>query len=227
MIATRRRTVPEMRAINRRSVIRVGVAAGRTFGFAACGNATETGVENLIESQGGGDVDVDLNGDGGFAVQTEEGGMSIDEDGNFVITDADGSVVTGNADSENGEFNMESDEGSFSSGSTTELPEEWPSEIPHARFAGDRQRQRHLLRHRAGDHGHRDRRGRDLRRELWRCPRGRGFRRAVDIRHRRDTINNVYERQRGPSAVIYFGESSDSQVTVSVYSNVADVDLTH
>ena len=103
---------------------------GIVLSLTACDNASETGIEKLIESQGGGDVDLDLDKDGGFSVQTEEGGMSIDEDGNFVITDANGSVVTGNADSETGEFVVESDDGSFSSGSTTELPEEWPSEIP-------------------------------------------------------------------------------------------------
>ncbi len=93
-------------------------------------SAAESGIESLIESQGGGDVDLDLDGDGGFSVQTEEGGMSIDEDGNFVITDENGSVVTGNADAESGEFNVETDDGSFSSGSTNEIPDNWPSEVP-------------------------------------------------------------------------------------------------
>ncbi len=102
-------------------------AAG--LALTACGNATETGIEQLIESQGGGNVDLDLDG-GGFSMQTEEGGMTIDEDGNFVITDADGNVVTGGADAETGEFNVESDDGEFSMGSTTEIPEQWPSEIP-------------------------------------------------------------------------------------------------
>jgi hypothetical protein len=103
---------------------------GIAIGFSACGNATESGVEQLIESQGGGDVDLDLDGDGGFSVQTEEGGMSIDEDGNFVITDADGSVVTGNADSETGGFTAESEDGSFRIDASGEIPEEWPSDVP-------------------------------------------------------------------------------------------------
>jgi hypothetical protein len=103
---------------------------GIAVGFTACGNATESGVEQLIESQGGGDVDLDLDGDGGFSVQTEEGGMSIDEDGNFVITDADGSVVTGNADSETGGFTAESEDGSFRIDASGEIPEEWPSDVP-------------------------------------------------------------------------------------------------
>ena len=112
-----------------RTVITLG-AAGFALVLTACGNATESGIEELIESQGGGDVDLDLDGDGGFSVQTEEGGMTIDEDGNFVITDADGSVVTGDVDTESGEVNIESEDGSFRSGATTELPDEWPGEIP-------------------------------------------------------------------------------------------------
>ena len=116
------------------TIARLGIAigaAGIVIGFTGCGgDATESGVEQLIESQGGGDVDLDLDGDGGFSVQTEEGGMSIDEDGNFVITDADGSVVTGNADSESGEFTAESEDGSFRIDASGEIPEEWPSDVP-------------------------------------------------------------------------------------------------
>ncbi len=106
------------------------VAAGCALFFVACGDSAETGIEQLIESQGGGDVDLDLDGDGGFSVQTEEGGMTIDEDGNFVITDADGSVVTGDVDSESGEFNVETEDGNFSSGATSELPDNWPGDVP-------------------------------------------------------------------------------------------------
>lgn len=106
------------------------VTAGLVIALTACGNATESGVERLIESQGGDEVDVDLDGDGGFSVQTEDGGMSIDEDGNFVITDADGSTVTGNADSESGDFTAESDDGSFRIDTSGEIPDEWPSDVP-------------------------------------------------------------------------------------------------
>jgi hypothetical protein len=103
---------------------------GIVIAFTACGDSTESSVEELIESESGGDVDLDLDDDGGFSVQTEEGGMSIDEDGNFVITDADGSVVTGNADSESGGFTAESDDGSFRIDASGEIPEEWPSDVP-------------------------------------------------------------------------------------------------
>ncbi len=115
------------RNLRTHTLIVVG-AAGFALAFSACGDAAESGLEQLVESQGGGDVDLDVDGDGdgGFSMQTEEGGMTIDEDGNFIITDADGSVVTGNADAESGELTVESEDGSFSSGATTELPEEWP-----------------------------------------------------------------------------------------------------
>jgi len=105
-------------------------AAALALGFTGCGDSSESSVEKLIESQSGGDVDVDLNGDNGVSIQTEEGGMSIDEDGNFVITDADGSVVTGNAGGEDGSFSAESDDGSFRVDASGGIPDEWPSDVP-------------------------------------------------------------------------------------------------
>lgn len=114
-----------------RSRLHVGgliFAATGLLTLSACGAATETGLERLIESQAGGDVDLDF--DGGFSVQTEEGGISIDEDGNFVVTDADGSVVSGNVNAEDGSFSAESEDGSFSSRTGSELPEEWPRVVP-------------------------------------------------------------------------------------------------
>jgi hypothetical protein len=113
---------------SRRAALALGLAV---IGLTACGDSgTETGIEELIESQGGGDVDVDLQGEGGFSVQTEEGGVSIDEEGNMVITDADGSTVTGNIDGESGEMNVESEDGSFRVDVSGEVPEEWPDEVP-------------------------------------------------------------------------------------------------
>lgn len=125
----------------------IALGAGIVLLASACSGAAESGIEKLIEQQGGGDVQLDLDSDGGFSIQTEEGGMSIDEDGNFVITGEDGEVITGNADGdgnfniesdegtitgseENGDINIESDEGSLTISSGSDLPSEWPSDVP-------------------------------------------------------------------------------------------------
>lgn len=134
---------------NSRSAVGTILLVGVTAVIAAgCGDSAENGIEQLIESQGGGDVELDLGGDGdGFSIETEDGSMTIDGDGNFVITDESGNTVVGNADDEGnvvvesedgemtidgdeGEFNMESDDGSFSMSSDGTLPEEWPSDVP-------------------------------------------------------------------------------------------------
>jgi len=113
-----------------RGTLTVLGAVALAIGVAGCGSSSENSVEKLIESQSGGDVDVDLSGDDGFSIQTEDGSMSMDADGNFVITDADGSVVTGNAGTEDGSFSAESDDGSFRVDASGEIPEEWPSDVP-------------------------------------------------------------------------------------------------
>jgi hypothetical protein len=105
------------------------MAAGVTVMLSACSDAAETGIEQLIEQQGGGNVDIDSD-DGSFSIQTEDGSMTVDENGNFVITDENGETITGNADGEDGSFAVESEDGSFSSGSTSELPEDWPADVP-------------------------------------------------------------------------------------------------
>jgi len=193
-------------------------AAGCTLAFTACGNATESGIEKLIESQGGGDVDLDLDGDGGFSVQTEEGGMSIDEDGNFIITDADGSVVTGNADAETGEFNVESEDGSFSAGATTELPEQWPGDIPEpnglaitsATVIDSDTEQAITVSGSVEDDGFVESYASALE--------SAGF--NEDSTFKSDgTINNAYSNDTWTIGVVYFGDQSENQVIVSVYSN--------
>jgi hypothetical protein len=139
--------------------------AGIALVAASCGGSTESGIEELIEQQGGGTADLDF--DDGFSIQTEEGGMTIDEDGNFVITGKDGEVITGSADDEgnfsiegengevitgsaddegnfsiegddgtitgseeDGEFNVEGEDGSLTISSGSEMPSEWPSDVP-------------------------------------------------------------------------------------------------
>lgn len=205
------------RTNTRRPLILLGVA-GCTLALTACGNATESGIEKLIESQGGGDVDLDLDGDGGFSMQTEEGGMTIDEDGNFVITDADGSVVTGNADAETGEFNIESDDGSFSAGATTELPEEWPGEIPEpsglaitsATVIGSDTEQAITVSGTADGDGFVDSYASALA--------SAGFEEQSTFTAD-DTVNNVYSNGSWTVGVVYFGSESENQVTVSLFSN--------
>lgn len=114
----------------------VGAAVGGVtiFAMSACGSATELGAEQLIESQTGGDVDLDLDGDGSFSVETEDGSMTVDEDGNFVVTDENGEVVTGNVDvdgdGDGGAVNIESEDGDFQFETGGGIPEEWPSEVP-------------------------------------------------------------------------------------------------
>jgi len=107
----------------------VVIAAGAAVMLSACSDAAESGIEQLIEQQGGGNVDINSD-DGSFSIQTEDGSMTIDDEGNFVITDENGETITGNADGEDGSFAVESEDGSFSSSSTSELPEDWPSEVP-------------------------------------------------------------------------------------------------
>jgi hypothetical protein len=132
----------------------------------ACGDSAESGIEKLIEQQGGPKVDFDLDGDDGFSFQTEEGGISFDADGNFTVTDEDGEVLTGTADAdgnltiesdngtitgradadgnftidgeagsitgseEDGEFSVESDDGSITVSGGSEMPSEWPGDVP-------------------------------------------------------------------------------------------------
>ena len=127
------------------SILLAGLAV---VSVAGCGDSAENGIEQLIESQGGGDVELDLSGDGdGFSIETEDGAMTIDGDGNFVITDESGNTIVGSADDEgnvvvesedgsfsasgdDGEFNMDSDDGSFSMSSDGSIPEEWPGDVP-------------------------------------------------------------------------------------------------
>lgn len=117
------------RNIARGTLTMVGAAA-LAIGVAGCGSSSENSIEKLIESQSGGDVDVDLNGDDGFSIQTEDGSMSMDADGNFVITDANGSMMTGSADAGGGSFSAESDDGSFRVDASGDIPDEWPSDVP-------------------------------------------------------------------------------------------------
>jgi hypothetical protein len=137
-----------------RSVAVVGVAVASLTG---CGKivekASEKAVEEAVESEGGGDVDVDFTDDG-LTVESEDGDLSLavdedggvqidgtdaegndfsvdgEDDGSFTVTDENGEVATGqvDADGETVEFSTEEGETSFS---TSEgIPEEWPDDVP-------------------------------------------------------------------------------------------------
>ena len=112
------------------SVVRAAaIVAGLAVVAAGCGKSpSEAITEKLIESQTGGDVDVNLD-NGDFSIKTEDGSFSVDEDGNFQVTDADGQVVTGQGDGD-GNLTIEGDDGSFSVTQDSELPAEWPSDVP-------------------------------------------------------------------------------------------------
>ena len=200
-----------------RTVVILGTA-GFALVLTACGNATESGIEELIESQGGGEVDLDLDGDGGFSVQTEEGGMTIDEDGNFVITDADGSVVTGDVDTESGGINIESEDGSFRSGAATELPDEWPSEIPEptglaiasASVIGSDTERAITVSGTVESEGFVESYASALS--------SAGFDESSTFTAN-DTINNVYSDDQWTVGIVFFGDAAENQVTITVYSN--------
>ncbi len=114
----------------------------------ACGDSGQEGIEQLIEQQSGGSVDVEFGDDGGISVQSEDGSFSIDEEGNFVVVDENGEVITGDIDANGDSINIESDQGnvvvdgdggnvqisgdegdvSFQTGS--DIPADWPSAVP-------------------------------------------------------------------------------------------------
>jgi len=114
--------------------VRLSVVAAACLAFSGCGGIaekiTEEGAERLIEAETGEDVELDFDsGDGSFSVETESGGFSFDEDGNFVVTDEDGSVFTGSA-SDDGQILVESENGEGAFRVVTDIPDEWPSNIP-------------------------------------------------------------------------------------------------
>lgn len=149
--------LPDAKARNRRVKlsVRVSVAAAACLALSSCGGIaekiTEEGAERLIEAESGEDVELDFDSDdGSFSIQTEDGGFAVDDDGNFVVTDQDGSVFTGsasedqlivtdadgdpvlnvNGDGSEGEILVQGDDGESVYRVVTEIPAEWPSEIP-------------------------------------------------------------------------------------------------
>lgn len=84
------------------SFIAAGIVAAGLL--AGCSSASEKAAEKLIEAGAGGDVNVDLGGDGGMSFDSEDGSFSIDADGNVKI------------DSEDGSFSMDSQSGKLADG---------------------------------------------------------------------------------------------------------------
>jgi hypothetical protein len=86
-------------------------AAASALLLAGCGSASETiaekATEQAIESQGGGDVDINTDGDGSVSIETEDGSFSSDGEGNV---------------------NIETEDGSMSS--SGDVPDAWPDDVP-------------------------------------------------------------------------------------------------
>lgn len=113
----------------------LGLAA---FGLVVVGSGcggdklAENFVEDRLEAEGGGDVDIDLDG-GDFSIKTEDGEFSIktDGDGNVSVqgsgTDGDGNFTI---DSENGETVFEGEDGTAVLSQNGDLPDGFPSEVP-------------------------------------------------------------------------------------------------
>lgn len=84
-----------------------GVLAGVVLLAAACGGdeISERLIEDRIEAETGGDVDIDLDGDSGsFSVRTEDGSIEFDADG-------DGSFTVDGVDGGGGRFSVDSEDG--------------------------------------------------------------------------------------------------------------------
>lgn len=140
----------------RRTVLTATAAAVLAVTASGCGalieQATEEAVERAVESENGGDVEIDFSEDGiqvegtdengddfsvdfgedGFDAQTENGEtITIDEDG-FTATDENGEVTTGefNTDGESAEIVIEGEDGGAVFRTGTAVPDEWPSDVP-------------------------------------------------------------------------------------------------
>lgn len=126
-------TTPTRTSTTRRRSRMFGVAVVTTLvTVSGCAKAAEKFAENriedAIESEGGGDVDIDLGGDGGISFESDEGSVRIGEDGSFIIEGADGEVITGNADDEG--FNVQSQDGENVFRADSGIPAEWPADVP-------------------------------------------------------------------------------------------------
>ena len=141
--------------INIGTSIKISAAVAACLAFSACGaiaeKVTEEGAERIIESESGGDVEIDFDSDdGSFSVQTEDGSFAVDDDGSFVVTGEDGEVLSGSAsddglivldesgdpvlnvsgDGDEGEISIQGENGEDVYKVVTDVPDEWPSDVP-------------------------------------------------------------------------------------------------
>ena len=147
---------PASTAAVRRRAMGAVAAAGLMFSMSACGaiaeKIAEEGAERIIEAETGENIELDINGDGGISVQSDDGGFSLNEDGEFVVTDADGSVFSGSAgedgvvvfdqdgnpivdvdidaNGETGQVTLQGEDGESVYRVETEIPSEWPNNVP-------------------------------------------------------------------------------------------------
>jgi len=101
--------------MNRTRATGVGTVVLLTLASAGCGGSddiAESIIERGIESESGGDVDIEFDDDGNMIIETEEGRVEFntDGDGNFSI---EGSTDEGDfsVESEDGQMTIESEDG--------------------------------------------------------------------------------------------------------------------
>ena len=95
-------------------------------------NIAERIAEKRIESETGGDVDIDFD-DGDISIKTEDGEFSIETDGDGnVSVQGSGSNdgETFNVDSEGGETVIETEDGTATFSQSADLPDDFPESIP-------------------------------------------------------------------------------------------------
>lgn len=127
-----------------------GLALAGVVLLGACGSSSEDSLEQIIENETGEDVEIDIDDDGGFSLESEDGSFSIDEEGNFTVVGEDGEVITGDVDAsgdeivvqsedgdvviqgdgESGSIEISGEDGDVSFATSDEIPDEWPAEVP-------------------------------------------------------------------------------------------------
>jgi hypothetical protein len=109
---------------------RVMAATIVVMALAGCSSedVTESLIEQGIEAEGGGNVDLDLDG-GAVKIETEEGTVEFEasEDGSFTVTGPEGSVLM---ESDGDGMTITDGDQTFETGTSAELPEDFPADLP-------------------------------------------------------------------------------------------------